>query len=143
MRPSSFSDSAVPSLGWVSLAGILLTSAIGFIASGIVELAMEANQVTLYTGIMLLVGIVSVVSVRTIALPSMAKRDDLNLSTIAMTGYGYAEAAAILGAATAVFSGEGWRVLPFLVITLITWVLVRRYLDGLRPPATTEDFPRL
>jgi hypothetical protein len=50
----------------------------------------------------------------------------------------FAETPAVFGVVAAVLSGQGWRVLPFAVVALISWGIVRIYLEGLSR-ASGED----
>ncbi|MGE0058848.1 MAG: hypothetical protein AB7P33_03595 [Dehalococcoidia bacterium] len=143
MRQSPLPDSAVPLLGWAFLSAIAVTTAAGFVVANGIESTMEDNTATLLTGVLILVAFTNLITIRGVVLPSMAKRDDVNLSTIATVGYAFAESPAIFGVVAAVTAGEGWRVLPFAVIALVGWGLVRGYLANLQQVIAADEFPRL
>ncbi len=143
MRQSSLPESAVPLLGWAFLGAIIATTVVGFVVASGIESTMEDKTATLLTGVLILVAFTNLITIRGVVLPSMAKREDVNLSTLATIGYAFAESPAIFGVVAAITAGEGWRVLPFAIIALIGWGLVRSYLSSLQQAATADEFPRL
>jgi hypothetical protein len=103
---------------------------------------LQGETAWLLTVVLIVVAIINVVAVRVVALPGMRKSGDVTLGTLATTGYMFVEASAVFGVVAAVLSGQGWRVLSFALVALISWGIVRTYLQS-QSRTSTEDFPRL
>jgi hypothetical protein len=94
------------------------------------------------------VGTGSLLLVRFVVLPQIARRADVQPQALASVGYAFAESPAIYGLVAAVMTGAGWLALPFGALAVVGWLSVRAFIAAHRVAAvedfpSAEDFPRL
>ena len=128
-------------LGKAFLAATIIQTAVGVVLGSILEPIVEGSMATLLVGILLVVGIANVAMSRGMLMPSMAKARG-PVSTLASTGYAFADAPAVYGLVSAIMTGEGLVAIPFGVVALVSWYLTKSFLSTVSEQKP-EEFPRL
>jgi hypothetical protein len=132
-------------LGWAFLGGIVIMTALAFVFAGIMpaEQRLDNDIAYLLAAVLFFAGITSMIFSRGVLLPKAAANSITPPGSAASLGYSFAESPAIFGFVLAIMTGKAWLALPFGGLALISWLIVKSYLNGLATSNRDLEFPRI
>lgn len=131
-----------PLLRWVFLAAIIVLTVVGLILGEALTSSFKDTPTTVVPIVLFAVGTSSLLLVRLVLLPQMARNPDVLPQALAAMGYAFAEAPATYGVVAAIMTGRGWVALPFGALAFAGWLVVKAFIAG-HLAVAPEDFPRL
>ena len=142
MNASADPNQAIRILGLAFLGGILLQTAVGLILGSLLEEpVLERGPGRTVVAALLVVGAANILVSRFVVLPMQAK-SDAPLASMASLAYAFADAPAVYGLVAAILVAEGLVAIPFGLLALLGWFVVRQFLTRLSAPSA-DDFPKL
>ena len=110
---------------WLTIIGLT----VGPVTNSNVGIDVEKGISTLLVGVLFAVGVVDLLTVRFLLLPSMIGNAQTlqDRDKVAITGYAFAVAPATYGVVISIVTGQGLLALPFGAIALYALSVVRSY----------------
>lgn len=91
---------------------------------------LDGTEGTLVVAMLLVVGAVQLVVVRFLVLPGAISNPDATEEQTTILAYSFPLSAAIYGLVASITTGQGFVALPLGAIALLSWLVVRAYLQG-------------
>jgi hypothetical protein len=122
-----------------------MTTGLAFVMAGLMadDPILESDMSYILVGILFYTGLSSMLVIRARLMPRMARNPAVRPHSLAVLGYTNADAAALSGLILAIMTGKGWLALPFGLLALISWLIVKSYLTGLAGAKNDLEFPRI
>lgn len=108
---------------------IVLTLGPFFIVPRLVTASLDETAGWLLVGALAVVSVVELLLDRFVVLPQAVAQPESTQENVATIGYSFALAPAIFGNVASVFTGQALLALPFGAFALVSWAVVRQFLQ--------------